>query len=120
MYINNPGENIIGEVVKLKDQSMATSGNYRNFLEFNGKKYSHIIDPRNGKSIFSNISSVTVVEPNCLDADVLATALNVLSYDEGLKLIDSLDGYEALWLIDVGNDKEFKVEYSSGMPLTWD
>ena len=72
------------------------------------------------KSIFSNISSVTVVAPNCLDADVLATALNVLSYDEGLKLIDSLDGYEALWLIDVGNDKEFKVEYSSGMPLTWD
>ena len=120
MHINNPGENIIGEVVKLKDQAMATSGNYRSFFEFNGKKYSHIIDPRNGKSIFSNISSVTVVAPNCLDADVLATALNVLSYDDGLKLIDSLDGYEALWIIDVGYDKEFKVEYSSGMPVMWD
>tara|TARA_B110000438_G_scaffold71654_1_gene71864 strand:+ start:2884 stop:3951 length:1068 start_codon:yes stop_codon:yes gene_type:complete len=117
---NNPGENIIGEVARLKDQAMATSGNYRNYYEFDGNKYSHIIDPRNGKSIFSDISSVTVVAPNCLDADVLATALNVLSYDEGLQLINSLVGYEALWIIDVGYNNNFKVEYSSGMPVIWD
>ena len=116
MHINNPGENIIGEVVKLKDQAMATSGNYRNFLEFNGKKYSHIIDPKNGKSIFSNISSVSVVAPNCLDADVLATALNVLSYEDGLNLIESLKGYEALWIVDIG-ENNLEVKTSSGMPV---
>ena len=99
---------------------MATSGNYRNYYEFDGKKYSHIIDPRNGNSIFSDISSVTVIAPNCLDADVLATALNVLSYDDGLKLINSLDGYEALWVIDVGYNNNFKVEFSSGMPVVSD
>ena len=119
IYGNNPGQNII-EIVKLKNQAMATSGNYRNYYEFDGKKYSHIIDPRNGNSIFSDISSVTVIAPNCLDADVLATALNVLSYDDGLKLINSLDGYEALWVIDVGYNNNFKVEFSSGMPVVSD
>ena len=112
---NNPGEKII-RVAELNDQAMATSGNYRNFLEFNGKKYSHIIDPRNGKSIFSNISSVSVVAPNCLDADVLATALNVLSYEDGLNLIESLKGYEALWIVDIG-ENNFEVKISSGMPV---
>lgn len=112
---NNPGENII-RVAELNNQAMATSGNYRNFLEFNGKKYSHIIDPRNGKSIFSNISSVSVVAPNCLDADVLATALNVLSYEDGLNLIESLKGYEALWIVDIG-ENNFEVKTSSGMPV---
>ena len=56
-------------------------------------KYSHIIDPRNGNSIFSDISSVTVIAPNCLDADVLATALKcIYLMSDGLKLINSLDG----------------------------
>ena len=123
--VDHPGSEtsvrtILGKNVNLLNQSMATSGNYRNYYEFDGNKYSHIIDPRNGKSIFSDISSVTVVAPNCLDADVLATALNVLSYDEGLQLINSLDGYEALWIIDVGYNNNFKVEYSSGMPVIWD
>jgi len=115
---NIPGENII-EVAILNDQAMATSGNYRNYYEFDSKKYSHIIDPRNGKSIFSNISSVTVVAPNCLEADVLATALNVLSYSDGLKLIESLDGYEALWVINKEN-KIFEVEVTSGMFIMLD
>ena len=115
---NQPGEKIY-KVVALKDQSMATSGNYRNFFEYDGIKYSHIIDPRNGKSIVSDISSVTVVAPSCLDADVLATALSVMSYSDGLNLIDSLDGYEALWIITQG-DKNFKAEATSGMPIMWD
>ena len=68
------------------------------------------------KSIFSNISSVSVVAPNCLDADVLATALNVLSYEDGLNLIESLKGYEALWIVDIG-EKNFEVKTSSGMPV---
>ena len=115
---NQPGEKIY-KVVALKDQSMATSGNYRNFFEYDGIKYSHIIDPRNGKSIVSDISSVTVVAPSCLDADVLATALSVMSYSDGLNLIDSLEGYEALWIITQG-DKNFKAEATSGMPIMRD
>tara|TARA_B110000438_G_scaffold190083_1_gene181729 strand:+ start:52 stop:1113 length:1062 start_codon:yes stop_codon:yes gene_type:complete len=115
---NNPGEDII-QVVELNNEAMATSGNYRNFYEFNGNKFSHIIDPKNGKSIYSDISSVTVVAPNCLDADVLATALNVLSFEYGLNLIESLKGYEALWVIDLG-ENSFEAKRSSGMPVKWD
>ena len=70
---------------------MATSGNYRNFYTYNGKSYSHIIDPRNGKSVESSLLSVTVLAESCMDADALATALSILSYDEGFKLINSIE-----------------------------
>jgi len=112
---NQPGKDIIA-VVSLKNKAMATSGNYRNFFQFNEKKYSHIIDPRNGKSTQSNISSVSVMGPNCMDADVLSTALSVLSLEEGKTLIASLDGFEAYWIIKdlEGNSK---IESSNNMPV---
>ncbi|MGY8780869.1 MAG: FAD:protein FMN transferase [Fidelibacterota bacterium] len=110
-----PGESIY-KVISLKNKSMATSGNYRDFYEYEGLQYSHIIDPTSGKTIQNNILSVTVTAPNCLDADVLATALNVMSFTQGLKLIESLKGYEALWIIK--EDESFKSVASSGMPIS--
>ena len=56
-----PGEQIFGKV-DISNKGMATSGNYRNFYTYNGKSYSHIIDPRNGKSVESSLLSVTVTE----------------------------------------------------------
>ena len=77
-----PGENIYS-VVSVSNQAMATSGNYRNFKEYDNVPYSHIINPRTGRPTQSNIASVTVVAPNCMDADALATALNVMEVEEG-------------------------------------
>jgi len=110
-----PGEDIYA-VASLKDQAMATSGNYRNFFEYDGFKYSHIIDPQTGQATQSIISSITVTGPNCLDADALATALNVMSLEDGLTLVESLKGFEALWII-IEKDKRFKSIISSGMPI---
>jgi len=110
-----PGEHIYGKI-DLNNKGMATSGNYRNFYEFNGNNYSHIIDPRNGMSINSSTLSITVIAKTCMDADALATALSVLSYDEGLNLIRSLEGVEALWIMEDSNG-DFVKKMSTGMPF---
>ena len=109
-----PGEQIYS-VVSVSNQAMATSGNYRNFKEYDNVTYSHIINPRTGRPTQSNIASVTVVAPNCMDADALATALNVMEVEEGLELIESLDGFEAFWIIK--ENEELRSVPSSGMPI---
>ena len=93
-----PGEKIFA-VIPIKDKAMATSGNYRDFYEYDSKKYSHIINPITGKAVESNIASVTVLAENCMDADALATALNIMSLSDGMKLVESLDDVDALWVI---------------------
>ena len=93
-----PGENIF-KVAVLENQAIATSGNYRNFYTFNDKRFSHIIDPRTGYPVETNIASVTVLGPNSMDSDALATALSVLNFNKVKALIESLDGFEALWII---------------------
>ncbi|MEZ6089507.1 MAG: FAD:protein FMN transferase [Pirellulaceae bacterium] len=64
--------------VALHDQAIATSGDYRNFFEVEGKRYSHTIDPRTGRPVTHQLASVSVVADNCMIADGWATALNVL------------------------------------------
>ena len=63
------------------DQSMATSGDYRNYFEVDGTRYSHTIDPRTGRPIEHRLASVSVVTESCMVADAWATALNVLGPD---------------------------------------
>jgi len=101
-------------VAVLDNQAIATSGNYRNFYTFNDKRFSHIIDPRTGYPVETNIVSVTVLGTNCMDADALATALSVLNFNEGKALIESLDGFEALWIIKEENDV-LRSQSTSGM-----
>lgn len=72
----------IQEVVELTDCGMATSGNYRNFYEMGGKKYSHTIDPRTGYPVSHNLLSATIVAPNCMTADAWATACMVAGLEK--------------------------------------
>ena len=65
---------------------MATSGNYRNYFESDGQRYSHTIDTRTGRPVTHTLSSVTVVDPSGSRADALATALLVMGPDEGMRL----------------------------------
>ncbi|HRD95164.1 MAG TPA: FAD:protein FMN transferase [Rubrivivax sp.] len=73
-------------VLPVSGQSVATSGDYRNYFEENGRRYSHTIDPATGEPIAHGLASVSVVADNCLLADALATALNVLGPDRGMAL----------------------------------
>lgn len=73
----------VQKVVSLEGMSIATSGDYRNYFEKEGVRYSHTIDPRTGKPITHNLASVTVVHDSCMTADALATAIMVLGPVDG-------------------------------------
>lgn len=74
------------EKLTITDLALATSGNYRNFFEREGKRYGHTLDPRSGRPVEHRLGSVTVVAPTCMRADALATALMVLGPEAGLAL----------------------------------
>ena len=76
----------LARILKLEQGSVATSGDYRNYYEKDGKRYSHIIDPLTGFPIKHKLASVTVVTKRCADADALATAFMVMGSDKGLDL----------------------------------
>mgnify|MGYP001156930216 FL=1 len=100
-------------IAQLTEGSVATSGSYRNYMEKDGKRYAHILDPRTGQAILSNLLSVSVLSENCMDADGWATALYVLGVDEGLLVVESNPGLEALFITGT-NDGDLKTSYSSG------
>ena len=71
------------KVVELEDLALATSGDYHNYFEKDGKRYSHTIDPRTGKPITHRLASVSVIHAECAYADALATAMNVMGPEKG-------------------------------------
>jgi thiamine biosynthesis lipoprotein len=74
----------IQKVIQLHNNAVATSGDYRNYFESDGKRYSHTIDPTTGYPITHRLASVTVVDESTARADALATALMVMGGEEGL------------------------------------
>lgn len=70
-------------VLPLDGLGMATSGDYRNYREVEGERFSHILDPRTGRPIDHRLASVTVLHPRCAVADGWATAMMVLGPEEG-------------------------------------
>ncbi len=91
--INKPNDdptnmnNEIEQVLQLTQMAMATSGNYRNFYEKDGKKYAHTIDPRTGHPVQHSILSSTVLAKDCATADAYATAFMVLGLEEAKKVL---------------------------------
>jgi len=69
-------------IIEIMDLAIATSGNYRNFFEADGRQFSHLIDPRSGQPITHNTVSVTVVTETATAADALATALSVMDVED--------------------------------------
>jgi thiamine biosynthesis lipoprotein len=76
----------VQSVLSIGNNAVATSGDYRNYFEENGVRYSHLIDPRSGYPIQHNLVSVTVVHPSSMTADGLATALNVMGTEAAIQL----------------------------------
>ena len=95
-------------VIKISDMSIATSGDYRNYYDFDGRRYSHIISPKTGYPVENNVSSVTVLAKNCATADAFATGLMVLGYDEGIRIVEELVNIEAIFILNNGNNYEIK------------
>jgi thiamine biosynthesis lipoprotein len=78
-----PG-NTVEKIVHIGDLSVATSGDYRNYFEFEGRRYSHTIDPQTGRPVTHNLAAATVLAERAAYADAMATALLVLGPDAGL------------------------------------
>jgi thiamine biosynthesis lipoprotein len=77
-------------IVALDDAGVATSGDYRNYFERDGHRYSHTIDPTTGRPITHALASVTVIAPSTMHADALATGLMVLGPEKGYALAQRL------------------------------
>jgi len=92
-------------VLRLKQTAVATSGDLWQYVEIRGRRYSHIIDPRTGKPLTER-SSVTVVAPEGMTADGLASALSVLGPEKGLALVDATPGAAALIVLAPGGKIE--------------
>ena len=81
-------ESGIQRVLALSDQAIATSGDYRNYFEVDGQRYSHEIDPRSGLPIRHRLVSVSVLNASCMRADAWATALIVLGSQRGMQVAE--------------------------------
>ena len=79
----------------LTDRAVVTSGDYESFVEIDGKRYAHILDPRTGWPVHE-LRSVTILSPDAELADALATGVFVLGPEEGLALVNRVRGVEAL------------------------
>jgi thiamine biosynthesis lipoprotein len=78
------GSQAISQVIEPGDKGVATSGDYRNYFEEDGVRYSHTIDPVTGRPITNKVISVTVVTDTCMTADGLATAFTVMGVEKSL------------------------------------
>jgi FAD:protein FMN transferase len=85
-------------ILELEDAAVATSGDYRHWIDVNGKRLSHTMDPRKGGPLMNAPASVTVVAQTCMAADAWATALMVLGEQDGMALARDL-GLDALYLM---------------------
>ncbi|NQV23369.1 MAG: FAD:protein FMN transferase [Rhodopirellula sp.] len=104
----------IHAALRLDDRSLATSGDYRNFFEVDGQRYSHTIDPATGRPVTHDLASVSVLADDCLTADALATAIEVLGPERGLALANRKN--VPTYLI-VRNETGFRVQASESFPL---
>ncbi|MCL1138390.1 FAD:protein FMN transferase [Shewanella pneumatophori] len=109
--IEKPGNsgNGIQQVIAPNNMAMATSGDYRNYYEEDGKRFSHLIDPRTGYPINHRLASVTVLHKESMIADGYATAMMVLGTQASLELAKR--EHLAIMLIEKQDDG-FKVFYS--------
>ena len=87
----------VAGVVELKESALATSGNYRHWVDVNGQSFSHTMDPRTGRPLQNGLAAVTVRAESCMLADAWATAMLVLGERAGRPLAVAA-GVEALFV----------------------
>lgn len=105
-------------IISLDNESMATSGNYRNFKEQDGKKYVHTINPKTGWPEISNTLSVSVIAKDCATADAYATTFMVMGVEKGYELATRLkeEGtYIEAYFIYAGENGELLTKATPGL-----
>ena len=115
------GNNVMGgsiqQVISLTDCSMATSGNYRRFyLDAQGRKVAHTIDPRTGLSAVTDLLSATVIAPTCAEADAFGTMFMAMGSERAIALAREMaaDGVMVYFIV-AGEGGEYEVYYSAAL-----
>lgn len=109
----NPFSTDLNDILVLPNKAMATSGNYLNFYELDGKKYAHTIDPISGYPVQHSLLSATVIANDCMTADAFATACMVLGKDIGIEIARQVPGVE-IYFIYADENGENQVYKSEG------
>ncbi len=97
--------------VPMSGLSLVTSGIYERYFEEDGILYHHLLNPKTGFPFENNLYSVTILCDSSADADALSTSCFGLGLEEGLKLVEELDGVEALFIT-----HDYELHFSSGFP----
>ena len=97
--------------VKIADQSVVTSGDYQRYFKKDGKIYHHILNTSTGYPYDNGLSSVTIVTDSSVNADALSTTCFALGLNDGMKLVNSTDNVEAVFIT-----SDNKLHYSNNFP----
>jgi thiamine biosynthesis lipoprotein len=108
LFINNE----IQAKIQLENNSLATSGNYRNFYVEDGKKYAHTIDPKTGYPVQHSLLSATVITKEGLTADGFATTFMVLGLEKSIELARQMPDMEVYFIYadSLGNNQFYMSE----------
>jgi FAD:protein FMN transferase len=98
-------------VIPLQNNSISTSGDYENFYKKNGKRRTHIIDPRSGMPV-EKMQAVSVIAPDGMTSDGIDTGLFVLGPEQALRVVEGMGGVEVMIVAEGG-----KIYYSKGWPV---
>lgn len=97
-------ERIVQEIVELNNQSIVTSGNYRKYVEKNGKRYSHSLNPKTGYPSENNLLSATVICDNTAWADCLASICMVVGMENAMEILETQENVKAYFIYLDGNE----------------
>ncbi len=95
---NENSEQVVQTRIAVRDKGVVTSGSTRKYVERDGKRYSHCINPKTGCPVEHHVLSVTVTADNATWADALASICMVMGLEQSLPLIESMDGVEAYYI----------------------
>lgn len=103
-------------VIELGECGIATSGNYRNFHEKNGRRTWHTIDPVTGRPVETTTLSATVIAPDCMLADALATACMAMPRLQAIAMVEALEGVEVMIVGCAADSSAFEIACSRNFP----
>ena len=110
---NWDSEQVVQTRITLRDKGLVTSGSTRKYVERNGRRYSHCIDPKTGYPVEHNVLSATVMAENSVWADALASICMVMGIEKSLPLIESMDGIEVYYIF-VNDQNELETFATEG------
>jgi thiamine biosynthesis lipoprotein len=102
--------------VAVRDKGIVTSGSYRKYVERDGKRYSHSIDPSTGYPVEHNLLSATVIAETSVWADALASICMVMGMERSLEIINNLNGVEAYYIF-VNDQGELETYATEGFKI---